>query len=117
MDSAIQAHRNEFESERARLSWADTSSPPPNLESLNSQTPVNTDTEGVRIKRVEFRENVGLSFPRDKTNSPSERAYKVGVRKAGFRSNVLGHHLLNTFRYSLFPLSGYLQAMFNMYCS
>ena len=40
LNIATQASRNEFESERARLSWADTSSPPPNLESLNSQTPL-----------------------------------------------------------------------------
>ena len=98
MDSAIQAHRNEFESERARLSWADTSSPPPNLEGLNSQTPVNTDTEGVRIKRVEFREDVRAFF------------FQVSLQCR------LGY-LLKTFRYSLSPLSGYLQAMFNLYCS
>ena len=40
LNIATQASRNEFESERARLSWADTSSPPPNLASLNSQTPL-----------------------------------------------------------------------------
>ena len=65
-------------------------SAPPNLESLNSQTPVGTGTEGaiesVRIKRVEFRENVMAFFSKGQSRLSiiTSCPYQAGVRKAGF---------------------------------
>jgi len=52
--------------------------------------PINTDTEGaiesVRIKCIEFKENVRAFFPqgRSKLSIIIRCPYKAGVRKAGF---------------------------------
>ena len=48
LNRLTQARRNEFESERTRLSWAD-SPPPPNLESLSIQTPLMRTLRGGRV--------------------------------------------------------------------
>ena len=51
----LQARRNESESERTRLLWADTPSPPPPAKSWNfkQSNPVNRDTErGIESVRI-----------------------------------------------------------------
>ena len=83
MDSAIQAHRNEFESERARLSWADTSSPLPNLESLNSQTPL------IRTSRVSVLSGLNLEKNAEWSVVDGPRRQRNVQKKRGARAKLL----------------------------